>query len=166
MEAAVTYIYIVQATLEPSKCKIGVTNNLERRLSEYNNITGKSKDNIYQYLFAADVNQGTEIEKDLKTKFLHLREEKSREIYFYNSGLFDEYVNFIKSHKHFIKEVIVKQDTPRQETKIVKKTTPTLKDRGESSRDVLQKAQKTKNDEFYTRYEDVEKELMMYDKSI
>ncbi|MDR0409351.1 MAG: GIY-YIG nuclease family protein [Spirochaetaceae bacterium] len=44
------YIYIVQASLEPSKCKIGKTNDLERRLKEYNNITGKSKDNIYRYL--------------------------------------------------------------------------------------------------------------------
>ena len=44
---------------------------------------------------------------------------------------------------------------------IVKKT-----ERGLSSKDILQKAQKTKNDEFYTRYEDVEKELSMYDKSM
>ena len=44
------YIYIVQASLEPAKCKIGKTNDLERRLKEYNNMTGKSKDNVYQYL--------------------------------------------------------------------------------------------------------------------
>ena len=42
------YIYIVQALLEPSKCKIGRTNDLERRLKEYNTMTGKSKENIYQ----------------------------------------------------------------------------------------------------------------------
>jgi hypothetical protein len=41
-----------------------------------------------------------------------------------------------------------------------------LDERGLSQKDILQKAQKTKNDEFYTRYEDVEKELSMYDKSI
>ena len=35
-----------------------------------------------------------------------------------------------------------------------------------STKDVLQKAQKANNDEFYTRYEDVEKELPMYDKRI
>jgi predicted GIY-YIG superfamily endonuclease len=45
------FIYIVQASLEPSKCKIGKTNDLERRLKEYNNITGVSKENIYHYLF-------------------------------------------------------------------------------------------------------------------
>ena len=35
-----------------------------------------------------------------------------------------------------------------------------------SRRELLQKAKKVKNDEFYTRYEDVEKELSMYDKNI
>jgi len=35
-----------------------------------------------------------------------------------------------------------------------------------STKEILQKAQKIKNDEFYTRYEDVEKELNMYPKSI
>jgi len=45
-------------------------------------------------------------------------------------------------------------------------TTPTLKERGLTPKDVLQKAQNIDNDEFYTRYEDVEKELSMYDKSI
>ncbi|MDR0520216.1 MAG: GIY-YIG nuclease family protein, partial [Planctomycetaceae bacterium] len=40
------YIYIVQASLEPSRCKIGKTNDLERRLKEYNNITGKSKKDV------------------------------------------------------------------------------------------------------------------------
>ena len=52
MDKAKQYIYIVQASLEPAKCKIGKTNDLERRLKEYNNMTGKSKENIYQYLFA------------------------------------------------------------------------------------------------------------------
>jgi hypothetical protein len=42
----------------------------------------------------------------------------------------------------------------------------TLEDRGLTTKDVLQKAQKTKYDEFYTRYEDVEKELSMYPKKI
>ena len=50
--------------------------------------------------------------------------------------------------------------------KIVTKTAPSLKERGLSSKDVLQKAQRIKNDEFYTRYEDVEKELSMYPKSV
>jgi len=54
----------------------------------------------------------------------------------------------------------------KQIVKIVKKTAPSLEERGLSQKDVLQKAQKVNNDEFYTRYEDVEKELLMYNKSI
>jgi len=49
------YIYIVQARLEPSWCKIGITNNLDRRLKEYNSMTGKSADNSYRYLYTASV---------------------------------------------------------------------------------------------------------------
>jgi hypothetical protein len=50
--------------------------------------------------------------------------------------------------------------------KIVKKTTLSLDERGLSPKDVLQKAKKINNDEFYTKYEDVEKELPMYNKNI
>ncbi|WP_228378589.1 adenine-specific methyltransferase EcoRI family protein [Treponema endosymbiont of Eucomonympha sp.] len=160
------YIYIVQASLEPSKCKIGKTNDLERRLKEYNNMTGKSKENTYQYLFAGEVKNMAETENDIKEKYLALREEKSKEIYFYNSALFKDYVQFIKSHSLFVKETFIKADDKKQIVKIVKKTTPSLEERGLSQRDVMQKAQKVNNDEFYTRLEDVEKELSLYDKSI
>jgi len=44
------YIYIVQALLERGKCKIGKTNNLERRLKEYNSITEVSIDNPYKLI--------------------------------------------------------------------------------------------------------------------
>jgi hypothetical protein len=160
------YIYIVQAILERTKCKIGIISDLDRRLSEYNNITDKSKDNIYQYLFAGEVKNMAAVEKDIKSKFLHLREEKSREIYFYNSALFDDYVDFIGSHKHFIKEIILKKNESKPEIKIIKKSTPSIKDRGVSFKDIMQKAKRFQNDEFYTCYEDVEKELLMYDKGI
>ncbi|WP_270978495.1 GIY-YIG nuclease family protein [Campylobacter upsaliensis] len=36
------YLYIAQGSLEPSKCKIGITNDLNRRLKEYNSTTGIS----------------------------------------------------------------------------------------------------------------------------
>ncbi|MCL1946430.1 MAG: GIY-YIG nuclease family protein, partial [Chitinivibrionia bacterium] len=36
------YVYIVQSSKENTKCKIGVTDDLERRLKDYNNMTGKS----------------------------------------------------------------------------------------------------------------------------
>lgn len=161
------YIYIVQARLEPSKCKIGKTNDLERRLKEYNNMTGKSKENVYRYLFCCEVKDMATVENDIKKKLATLREEKSKEIYFYNSPLFEDYIKFIKSNRLFIKEIFIKTDDKiAKKFKIVKKTTPSLKERGLSRKDILQKAQKVNNDEFYTRIEDIEKELSMYDKKI
>jgi predicted GIY-YIG superfamily endonuclease len=160
------YVYIVQASLEPSKCKIGITNDLERRLKEYNNMTGKSKKNSYRYLFACEVKNMAEVENDIKEKYLALREEKSKEIYFYNSALFKDYVQFIKSHALFVKEIFIKTADKKQIVKIVKKTTPSLAERGLSQKDVMQKAKRIDNDEFYTRFEDVEKELSLYDKNI
>jgi predicted GIY-YIG superfamily endonuclease len=160
------YIYIVQASLEPSKCKIGKTNDLERRLKEYNNMTGKSKENIYQYLFTCEVKDMAQVENAIKEKFATLREEKSKEIYFYNTPLFDHYVNFVKLHKMYVREIFIKNEEKKEIVKIVKKTAPSLEERGISRKEILQKAQKINNDEFYTRYEDVEEELPMYDKKI
>ena len=59
-----------------------------------------------------------------------------------------------------------KSEQENQYIYIVRKTTPSLEERGISTKDVLQKAQRINNDEFYTRYEDVEKELSMYPKRI
>jgi hypothetical protein len=160
------YIYIVQSSKEMTRCKIGKTNNLERRLKEYNSITGKSKDTVYAYLFACEVKDSGAMENDLKKMFITLREETSKEMYFYNSALFKDYIKYVKSHPLFVKEVIAKAEDKKQAVKIVKKTTPTLEERELSPKDVLQKAQKVNNDEFYTRYEDVEKELSMYNKNI
>jgi len=160
------YIYIVQSSLEPSKCKIGKTNDLERRLKEYNNMTGKSKENVYEYLFTCKVKSMTRVEKDIRDQYVHLREAKSKEMYFFNPMLFEGYVSFIKAHKSFVKEICLKKGDKTQIVKIVKKTAPTLEERGLTTKEILQKAQKIKNDEFYTRYEDVEKELDMYPKSV
>ena len=160
------YIYIVQASLEPSKCKIGKTNDLERRLKEYNNMTGKSKENIYQFLFSCEVKNMAQVENNLKEKYSALREEKSKEIYFYNKELFKHYVTFIKTHPMFVKEIFIKTEPKKQITKIVKRTKPTLEERGLTTKEVMEKAKKANNDEFYTRYEDVEKELEMYPKSM
>ena len=160
------YIYIIQALLEPAKCKIGKTNNLERRLRDYNNMTGVSKDNPYFYLFTCEVKNMREVENAIKAEFIIQREESSKEIYFYNSALFNGYVAFIKSHSQFTKEICTKPEDKKRVIKIVKKTTPSLKERGLSQQNVMQKAQRKDNDEFYTRLEDVEKELSMYPKSI
>jgi hypothetical protein len=157
------FIYIVQACLEPSKCKIGKTNDLKRRLKEYNNMTGKSKDNVFQYLFSCEVKNMLIVENAIKEEYTNLREEKNKEIYFYNSTLFKNYVEFIKSHKLFKEEIFVKEEIKKQVIKIIKKSTPSLEERGITQRDVLQKAQKRNDDEFYTRIEDVETELDLYD---
>src|SRR5215471_17322897 len=101
------YIYIVQAATEETRCKIGKTGDLERRLKEYNHTTGKSKVNVSQYLFACEVKDMAKLENDIKERFIVLREEKSREIYFFNSALFQEYIKFIKSHKLFVKETFI-----------------------------------------------------------
>lgn len=103
-----------------------------------------------------------EIENDIKRQFPHLREQSSREIYFYNAALFDSYVDFIRSHKHFKTEIFLKPEEKKTVVRIVKKTTPSLKERGMSRKDVMERAKKVNNDEFYTRYEDVEKEVSMY----
>ena len=160
------YIYIVQASLEPGKCKIGKTVDLDRRLKEYNGMTGKSKDNIYQYLYACEVKNMTLVENDIKKEFANFREDKSREMFFCNQFMFEGYVNFIKSHKSFVKEIFIKPEDKKQIVQIVRKTTPSLEERGLTTKEILQKAQKVENDEFYTRYEDVEKELSMYPKKI
>ena len=135
---------------------------MERRLKEYNSTTGQSKDNIYTYLFTCEVKNMREIENDIKNNFPHLREQSSREIYFYNASLFEMYVSFIKAHHDFIEETFIKPEYKKTIVKIVKKTTPSLQERGMTREKVMTKAKKIDNDEFYTRYEDIEKEISMY----
>ena len=103
-----------------------------------------------------------QVEQDIKNQFPHLREQSSREIYFYNKSLFDMYVDFIRAHEYFIKETFIQEPEKKTIVKIVKKTTPTLAERGMTHRDVMKRAQKIQNDEFYTRFEDIEKEIKMY----
>ena len=154
------YLYIAQGSLEPSKCKIGITNDLNRRLKEYNSATGISAENSYSYLFAAEVSDMRALEQDIKNNFSHLREQKSREIYFYNLSLFDMYIDFIQSNEHFLKKVLFKE--PKKPNIVKPKAVPSMKERGVTRKTLLDKAMRVKDDEFYTRMEDVEKELSMY----
>lgn len=103
------YLYIAQGSLEPSKCKIGITNDLNRRLKEYNSTTGISAENSYSYLFAAEVSDMKALEQDIKNRFFYLRELESREIYFYNPSLFEMYVSFIWASPYFLKKVALKE---------------------------------------------------------
>ena len=161
------YIYIAQLSNNKYKCKIGRTKDLEGRLKIYNSTTGLHAEVEFQYLFTCEVADMRQVENDIKEKFSTHREEKNREIYFYNAPFFEDYVNFIKSHKLFVKEIFVKADDKKQTiTKTIKRTTPTLEERGITRIDVMNRAKSVKNDEFYTRYEDIEKELAMYDKEI
>ncbi|EMJ0665740.1 GIY-YIG nuclease family protein [Campylobacter upsaliensis] len=154
------YLYIAQGSLEPSKCKIGITNDLNRRLKEYNSTTGISAENSYSYLFAAEVSDMKALEQDIKNRFFYLRELEKREIYFYNPSLFDMYVDFIQSSEHFLKKVLFKD--PKKPNIVKPKAVPSMKERGVTRKTLLDKAMRVKDDEFYTRMEDVEKELSMY----
>ncbi|EHU6392853.1 GIY-YIG nuclease family protein [Campylobacter upsaliensis] len=154
------YLYIAQGSLEPSKCKIGITNDLNRRLKEYNSTTGISAENSYSYLFAAEVSDMKALEQDIKNRFFYLRELEKREIYFYNLNLFDMYVDFIQSSEHFLKKVLFKD--PKKPNIVKPKAVPSMKERGVTRKTLLDKAMRVKDDEFYTRMEDVEKELSMY----
>ena len=166
------YIYIAQSQQEYAKCKIGITDDLDRRLKEYNSTTGKSLDNTTEYLFTCEIKDGKarEVENDIKKAFAKLREtginNKKTEIYFYNQELFNDYVEFIKNHKLFKQEITIKQVKPEKKEKEVKKEGQTLQKRERTRKDIMQQARFVKNDEFYTRYEDVEKEISMYPKSI
>ncbi|HEC1546626.1 TPA: GIY-YIG nuclease family protein [Campylobacter upsaliensis] len=155
------YLYIAQGSLEPSKCKIGITNDLNRRLKEYNSTTGVSAENSYSYLFAAEVSDMKVLEQDIKNRFFYLREQESREIYFYNPSLFEMYVSFIWASPYFLKKVALKEN--KKSSTIKPKTQPTMEERGIEQRiEILNRAKRVKDDEFYTRMEDIEAELAMY----
>lgn len=154
------YLYIAQGSLEPSKCKIGITNDLNRRLKEYNSTTGISAENSYSYLFAAEVSDMRALEQDIKKQFPYLRELEKREIYFYNPSLFDMYVNCVVASPYFIKKIALKEN---KKSNIIKaKTQPTMKERGFTRKELIERAKRIKDDEFYTRIEDIEAELAMY----
>jgi len=90
----------MQSSLEKKQCNIGVTDDLEKKLKECN-----KKENIYKYLFACEVKNMKQVEKDIAKEFSHLRKIGEQGIYLYGcSDLFNDYVNFIKSHKMFVKE--------------------------------------------------------------
>jgi hypothetical protein len=115
---------------------------------------------------ACEVKNMATVENDIKYTFFNMREDPSKEIYFFTPHWFNEYIKFIKSHQLFVQETYIKTEDKKQVVKIVKKTTPSLEERGVTRKEILQKAQKVDNDEFFTRYEDVEKELSMYGRSV
>ena len=131
------FIYIAQAVKEMASCKIGITDNLERRLQEYNSTTGKSVDNATEYLFTCEVEDARRVENDIKKRFAILRENSKREIYFFNTELFKQYVEFIKSHPLFKREIFFKQTQPEKKEQVIKKTGQTLQKREKTRQDIL-----------------------------
>ena len=161
------YVYIGRYKLDdPTKCKIGIAQDLQQRLSQYNSATGISKSNPFAYIFTCEVKNASQVENDIKNQFSYVKENPNsgNEIYFYNPQLFPMYVNFIKSHILFVKELsFVPQVKERPvKIKIVRKVGKSLVERGLTKESIMKKARKADNDEFYTRLEDVEKELNMY----
>lgn len=59
-----------------------------------------------------------EIEDAIKKQFPHLREQASREIYFYNAALFNQYVDFIKAHPLFKQELSLTPTTEKKSLKL------------------------------------------------
>ena len=76
------------------------------------------------------------------------------------------YVQFLQTHPLFLQGIYLQPVKNKPIMKINQKTKPTLQERGLTTKDILQKAQRAKNDEFYTRIEDVEKEFSMYEPSL
>ncbi|MCL2039905.1 MAG: GIY-YIG nuclease family protein [Bacteroidetes bacterium] len=156
------YIYIVQDK-NRTMCQIGKTNDLESRLGEYNS---NSEGNLYSYLFVCQVANMVVVEYDIKEEYNIYSVEQKKEVFFFNEYLFEVYVNFIKDHKFYIKKIFIEPTSSSEQTiKSVRKT-ESLEERGMTYREVMQKARNDDDDEFYTQYEDVEKELSMYPKSI
>ena len=60
----------------------------------------------------------------------------------------------------------VKNENQTHNLKMARKAMPSLNERGIAKIEVLHNAKRIDNDEFYTRYEDVERELSMYPMSI
>ena len=58
-------------------------------------MTGKSIENPYEYLFACEVKNMAQVENAIKEKYSMMREEKNKEIFFFNKELFKHYVAFI-----------------------------------------------------------------------
>jgi len=129
-------------------------------------MTGKSKGNQHRYLYTCEAKDMRGLENAIKKEFIRLREQHSNEIYFYNDGLFQDYIDFIEKHIFFQRRIFFIESEKKARVKIIKKTTPSLKDRGTTFKKIMLKAQRVDDDEFYTIYDDVVKELTMYDKKI
>jgi hypothetical protein len=127
MEKEKEYIYIVQSSKEPAHCKIGKTNSLETRLNDYNTMTGKSKDAVYQYLLACEVKNMTKVEHEVKHGLKTLKIEGQGDAFFCNTILLKEYAQIIKTHPLFIKAIIDQTTGKKEAVKPAKKAAASSK---------------------------------------
>lgn len=166
------FVYIGRYEKDVSTVKIGIASDLERRRKEYNSATGISKSNRFYFIFTCEVEDARKIENDIKKEFGNLRENGSQEVYFCNNYFLESYINFIKNHKLFIKTLPVAKEDEKivKKIEIIKKLVPvetlSMEERGITPKEILQQAKGANYDEFYTRYEDIEKEVAHYPKSI
>ena len=100
------FFYIVKEEIVTNSCKVGVSSDLEQRLKQYNG-TGKSITNLFQCLFAAEVSDMFQVERDFKDTFSVVREKTDREMFLFTDDLIELYANFITEHPAFIKEVFI-----------------------------------------------------------
>ena len=166
------FVYIGRYDKDVSSVKIGIASDLERRRKEYNSATGISKSNRFYFLCTFEVKDARKIENDIKKEFGTLRENGSQEVYFCNNYFLEKYVEFIKQHKLFVKVLPVAKEDEKivKKIEIIKKLVPvetlSMEERGITPKEILQQAKGANYDEFYTRYEDIEKEVAHYPKSI
>lgn len=173
------YIYIRQ--VNQSSVHIGRTTDLEER---YKLQADQTIEDFKEYLhiFECEAGKGSEVEKDVKTKFKEYIANKNNknEQYLWNDILQEKYTHYLRTHKYIIRQLDIdevnkcnKNDKEvkvimKKENKIISRNT---KIKGQSRVDIMNASQKiakaiqknndvskyTEHDEFYTRYEDIKK---------
>ena len=169
------YIYIRQ--VNQTSVHIGRTTDLEQR---YRLGADQLEEDFNDYICAFECNEGSgqQIENDIKKEFKKYNIE--REIYNYSAGLLTDYKKFLSKHKNIVRELsedeVLKYNKSKQDVKVVVKRENKIVSRdttkkGQSRVDIMNSSQRiakaiqrnndvskyTEHDEFYTRYEDIEK---------
>ena len=173
--AVAEYIYIRE--VNQTSVHIGRTADLEQR---YRLGADQLEEDFNDYLCAFECNEGSgqQIENDIKKEFKKYNIE--REIYNYSTGLLQDYRSFLSKHKDIVRELseeeVLKYNKSNKDVKFVikvqeKPTGRDLKKLGLTRKKIMQQSQRTakaiqknndvskytEHDEFFTRYEDIEK---------
>ena len=178
------YIYIRE--VNKSSVHIGRTTDLEERYKiEADQTIEDFKE--YLFIFECEEGKGSEIERDVKTKFKEyiVSHTNKNEQYLWNEVLKEKYTHHLRIHKYIIRQLeddeVLKYNKNKQQTKIVVKEKQGYKPRNlkelrmtrkklmsssqSSARSIQKDNSKTKDtehDEHYTRYEDIEKTVEIF----